>query len=74
MTARDKALWRLGTGDIFNAEDVDGPGGPVRTCLVIDVTTTTIRARAMTTQEIFAFDRRTGIAEQGHVVTSTAPG
>ena len=77
MTSRETALVQIGVGDIFNAEDA---AGPVRTCLTISVTKTTILARSITTQEIIEFDRETGAATHfwhsaryDYVINSVAP-
>lgn len=59
MTDRERALRRLGEGDLLNAEDEDGP---TRICLVTSVTATTILTRSITVQEIIEFDRSTGKA------------
>jgi hypothetical protein len=59
MTDREIALQSLSVGDIFNAEH---KGGPRRPCVVVEVTAAAIIARSITTQNVFAFDRRTGIA------------
>lgn len=77
MTSREIALGQIQVGDIFNAEDA---AGPVRTCLTISVTETTILARSVTTQEIIEFDRRTGsaahfwhLARYDYVINSVTP-
>jgi hypothetical protein len=77
MTDREIVLRRIEVGDIFNAEDATGP---VRTCLTIFVTGTTIHARSITTQEVIEFDRKTGVATHSwhsaryeYVISSVAP-
>jgi hypothetical protein len=59
MTSRETALRMIGMGDIFHDEDA---AGPTRICLTLSVTDATILARAVTTQEVIEFDRRTGVA------------
>jgi hypothetical protein len=56
---RETAVRNIAVGDIFNSRH---PAGPVRICLALSVTTTTIQARSIMTQEIFEFDRRSGAA------------
>jgi hypothetical protein len=54
-------LGSLAVGDFFHALC---PNGASLICLVTSVTETAIRARRVTTQEDFAFDRRTGLTLQ----------
>jgi hypothetical protein len=61
ITRGRRALLRnLVVGDIFHAS---APNGASLICLVTIVTDTTIRARTVTHQMHFEFDRETGIAE-----------
>jgi hypothetical protein len=60
MNDREGRLNKLVLGDIFHAQS---PNGASLICLVTEVTQNNIRARAVTTQNYFVFDRRTGIAE-----------
>jgi hypothetical protein len=72
MTAdRKTMLNKLVVGDIFQA---DGPNGAQPPCLIYDVTATIIKARAVTTQAHFDFDRETGIGKwkDGSPVTITS--
>ena len=77
MINREAALGNIAVGDIFNSRH---PEGPVRICLALSVTTTTIQARSIMTQEIFEFDRRSGAAtlygrslDKRLVIDSVAP-
>jgi hypothetical protein len=63
MTDRQIALRAVEAGQLFYAVDA---AGPVRICLVMLVTETTILARSVTTQEIIEFDRNTGYAAHKH--------
>lgn len=63
MTDRQIALRAVEAGQLIYAVDA---AGPVRICLVILVTETTILARSVTTQEIIEFDRNTGHAAHKH--------
>jgi len=63
MHDRAYILKQLVVGDIFHAVSANGAATPV--CLVTAVTETTIQARAITTQQHFEFDRRTGATEWG---------
>jgi hypothetical protein len=71
---RKTLLSRLVAGDIVLA---DGPDGARPPCLIYEVTATTIKARAVTTQAHYVFDRETGIGDwrDGRPVTirSLAP-
>jgi hypothetical protein len=60
MADRATLLSKLVVGDIFHAT---GPSGASLICLTMSVTETTIRARTVTTQYHFDFDRKTGMAE-----------
>ncbi len=60
MSNRMAILAKIAVSDIFRAKDA---AGPVRICLTIRVTETTILARAVTTQDLIEFDRRTGTSE-----------
>lgn len=57
MTNREAALNAIGVDDIFNAEEASGA---TRICVTIAVTDDAIMARAVTTQEILEFGRKTG--------------
>src|SRR5690348_5230216 len=77
MTDRKAALNSIAVGDIFHIEE---GGGTTRICLAISVTENTIVARSITTQDIFEFDRHTGIAPKSFrgkmyywVINSVAP-
>lgn len=71
MLTRARAIRQLGEGDLFNAEDDEGP---TRICLVTSVTETTIVTRSVTVQEIIEFDRESGVATPpfNFVITSVA--
>jgi hypothetical protein len=80
MTDREAALWSIEVGDIFRAEGKKGGRGPKRVCLALSITENVIVARAIATQDILEFDRRTGIAVQQFygvtsewVITSVTP-
>ncbi|MBS0521645.1 MAG: hypothetical protein JSR90_23320 [Proteobacteria bacterium] len=77
MTDRTTALARVAVGDILYAED---EAGPTRICLTIDVTPEKLTARSVTTQHVYEFDRRTGVAlhrlhgiDYTFVIKSVAP-
>jgi hypothetical protein len=58
MADRKTMLSKLVVGDIFQA---DGPNGACLPCLIYAVTATIIKARAVTTQAHYEFNRETGI-------------
>jgi hypothetical protein len=58
MIDRKTLLSSLTIGDVFHAVS---PRGADLICLTVSVTETTIRARRVTTQEYFEFDRQTGV-------------
>ena len=58
MPDRDALLRNLRPGDLFHASC---PSGASLVCLVESLTETEIRTRRITTQEAYAFDRRTGL-------------
>jgi hypothetical protein len=60
MMDRATLLSKLVVGDIFHAA---GSHRPSLICLTMSVTEAIIRARTVTTQFHFDFDRKTGIAE-----------
>jgi hypothetical protein len=60
MKDRKALLRNLVVGDIFQA---DGPNGARPPCLVYAVTDTLIKARAITTQSHYDFDRETGMGK-----------
>lgn len=62
MTKREAPIRDIAVGDIFHAE---APNGASLICLAMYVDDGHIRARAVTTQHIYYFDRQTGIAEAG---------
>lgn len=62
MSDRETSLRNIAIGDIFHAT---APNGASLICLALSVSETTIRARTVTTQIAFDFDRRTGVAVWG---------
>ncbi len=62
MATREAKIRGLTAGDIFHAE---APNGASLICLVLDVSKEHIGARAVTTQHVYQFDRKTGVAEAG---------
>ena len=58
MTGRTNALETIAVGDIFHAECSNGAS---LICLTLSVTDHAIRARTVTTQGIYEFDRSQGI-------------
>lgn len=59
MTPREIALQRIEVGDIFHAEASTG-GSLI--CLAVSITDVTLRAKTVTTQLYYNFDRRSGVA------------
>lgn len=59
MTPREIALRDIEVGDIFHAESSSG-GSLI--CRAVSVTGKILRARAVTTQLYYDFDRRSGVA------------
>jgi hypothetical protein len=75
LTAREAALHKIKTGDIFRADG--NQSGPL-ICLTTSVTETTIHARTVTHGLEFTFDRRTGVGTEPKysidgTITSVAP-
>lgn len=73
---REELLSLLVPGDILQAIHHDGDGTPP--CLVISVDTETIATRSVTTQQLYVFNRRTGVTlpngdRQGATVKSVEP-
>jgi hypothetical protein len=62
MSDRKILLGRLAAGDLFHAGT---PKGVSLICLAVSTTESTIRARRVTTQEYFEFDRQTGLERCG---------
>jgi len=60
MPDRATALKNIAVGDIFHASAANGAS---LLCLTMSVTRSIIQARNVTTQIIYDFDRRTGIAD-----------
>ncbi len=58
MTGRASTLASIAVGDIFHAEC---PNGASLICLTLEVTEHAIRARTVTTQREYEFDRRHGL-------------
>jgi hypothetical protein len=59
MTPREVALQNIEVGDVFHAEAENG-GSLI--CLAVSITDSTIRAKTVTTQLYYDFDRRRGTA------------
>ena len=71
MLDRQTLLRNLLPGDIFHA---NGSNGASLTCLVVFISETEIQARRVTTQQTYAFDRRTGQTRSGfNAIDSVAP-
>ncbi|MDQ0143317.1 hypothetical protein [Cupriavidus necator] len=62
MNSRESKIRGIAAGDIFHA---GAPNGASLICLALDVSKEHIEARVVTTQHVYQFDRKTGIAEAG---------
>lgn len=62
MNNREAKIRGIAAGDIFHAE---APNGASLICLALDVSKEHIEARVVTTQHVYQFDRKSGIAEAG---------
>ncbi len=61
MSDRAAALRQIAVGDIFHATS---PNGASLNCLALEIAETTISARSITSQDVYTFDRGTGIADK----------
>ena len=67
MADRKTLLAKLDAGDIFHAE---APNGASLICLVLSVDETTLRVRRITSQDDLAFNRQTGLTQDGDIIDS----
>jgi hypothetical protein len=70
MADRNSLLCKLDVGDIFHAE---APNGASLICLVVSADKTTLRARRITSQDDLAFNRQTGMTQDGDIIDSVEP-
>lgn len=70
MDNRRALLAKLNVGDIFHAE---APNGAGLICVVVSTNNITLQVRRITSQDDLAFNRQTGLTQDGDVIDSVEP-